>query len=75
MIDRIFWMWQLTPSTSLAADSHNEVLDPFKLTVRELLNIYQFGYDYASLQLLVEGWWVTTTRKRVQSISFKCDAN
>ena len=54
MIDRIFWLWQLSPSHSLPLYVYDEVLDPFRLTTRQVLNIYQLGYDYASQQVLVE---------------------
>ena len=54
MIDRIFWLWQMKPGNSLPLYLYDEVLDPFRLTVRQVLNIYQLGYDYASQQQLVE---------------------
>ena len=54
MIDRIFWLWQIGPGHSLPIQIYNEVLDPFNLTVRQVLNIYQLGYDYASQQTLME---------------------
>ena len=54
MIDRLFWLWQLRPGHSLPLYLHDEVLEPFNLTVRQVLNIYQLGYDYASSQILVE---------------------
>lgn len=54
MIDRIFWLWQLRPGHSLPLGLYDEVLDPFNLTIRQVLNIYQLGYDYASQQVLEE---------------------
>ena len=53
MIDRIFWLWQLSASHSLPLFLYDQVLDPFNLTVRQVLNIYQLGYDYAGQQALV----------------------
>ncbi len=54
MIDRIFWLWQLNGGHTLPLYLYDEVLEPFNLTVRRVLNIYQLGYDYASQQVLVE---------------------
>jgi tyrosinase len=55
MIDRLFWLWQLRPGHSIPLLLYDEVLDPFNLTVRQVINIYELGYDYASQQILVEG--------------------
>ena len=54
MIDRLFWLWQLRPSHSLPLYLNNAVLDPFNLTIKQVLNIYSLGYDYASQQVLAE---------------------
>jgi tyrosinase len=54
MIDRLFWLWQLRPGHSLPLYLHDEVLDPFNRTVKQVLNIYDLGYSYASQQVLVE---------------------
>jgi tyrosinase len=56
MIDRIFWLWQsLTrPGNSLPANLYNKVLDPFSLTVRDVLDIRRLGYEYVSQQLFIE---------------------
>jgi hypothetical protein len=57
MIDRLFWLWQPNPSHSLPLYLYDVVLDPFggnAASVKQVLNIYQFGYDYASQQVLVE---------------------
>jgi tyrosinase len=54
MIDRIFWLWQLRTGHSLPLYLYDEVLDPFSLTVNQVLNIYQLGYDYAGQQVMVE---------------------
>ncbi len=53
-IDRIFWLWQLDSSHILPMHLNEVVLDPFNLTVGQVLNIYQLGYDYAGEQVLVE---------------------
>jgi tyrosinase len=55
MIDRLFWLWQLRPGHNLPLTLYNEVLDPFNLTVKQVINIYELGYDYASQQILVGG--------------------
>jgi tyrosinase len=54
MIDRIFWIWQLGKGHSLPLYLNDEVLPPFNLSVSQVLNIYQLGYDYASQQVLME---------------------
>jgi hypothetical protein len=43
---------------------YDEVLDPFNLTLRQVINIYELGYDYASQQILVEGVYALMARKR-----------
>jgi len=53
-IDRIFWLWQLDSSHVLPMHLNEIVLDPFNITVGQVLNIYQLGYDYACQQVLVE---------------------
>lgn len=53
MIDRIFWLWQSKPGNSLPGYLSSEVLDPFNLTVRDVLDIHRLGYDYGSQQLLI----------------------
>jgi tyrosinase len=55
MIDRLFWLWQLRPGNNVPLLLYDEVLDPFNLTVRQVINIYELGYDYASQQILVNG--------------------
>jgi tyrosinase len=56
MIDRIFWMWQLLGRTGISIPGYlyNEVLDPFSLTVRDILDIRRLGYDYVSQQLFTD---------------------
>jgi tyrosinase len=53
MIDRIFWLWQTKPGNSLPANLSSEILDPFKLAVRDVLDIRRLGYDYGQ-QLSIE---------------------
>jgi tyrosinase len=52
MIDRIWWLWQLRHGNSgIPADMIDNVLEPFNMTVRGVLNIYRLGYDYAGTQV------------------------
>ena len=53
MIDRLFYLWQLDTRHTIPLSLYNTVLRPFELTVQQVLNIYQLGYDYASQQHLV----------------------
>jgi tyrosinase len=53
-IDRLFWLWQLDSSHVLPMHLNEVVLEPFALTVGQVLNIYRLGYDYAGEQVLVE---------------------
>lgn len=55
MIDRVFWLWQLKPGHNIPLLLYDEALDPFNLTVRQVINIYELGYDYSSQQILVNG--------------------
>jgi len=49
-IDRIWWIWQLRHGNStMPLELLDVALPPFPYTVREVLNIYNLGYDYASL--------------------------
>lgn len=48
MVDRIWYFWQKRYGNSSGLeDMFNEVLEPFPLTVRQVLDIHQLGYDYA----------------------------
>lgn len=48
MVDRIWWLWQLQHGNSgIPPNLLDEVLAPFNLRVRDVLNIYDLGYDYA----------------------------
>jgi tyrosinase len=53
MVDRLFWLWQLRPGHSVPTSLRSTVLQPFNLTVGDVLNIYELGYDYASQQILI----------------------
>jgi tyrosinase len=54
MIDRIWWLWQLRNGNSgMPPDLLDLVLEPFNLTVKNVLSIYDLGYDYASSQVSV----------------------
>jgi len=56
MIDRIWWIWQLkngNPTSGIPSSLLDVVLAPFSLKVRDVLNIYQLGYDYASTRVSV----------------------
>ncbi|MDQ6864402.1 MAG: tyrosinase family protein [Thermoproteota archaeon] len=54
MIDRIWWLWQLENGNSgMPPEMLSMVLEPFNLTVKDILNIYDLGYDYASTQVSV----------------------
>lgn len=49
MIDRLWYLWQQRhPSISPAASILNTALAPFPLTVAQVLDISQLGYDYAT---------------------------
>jgi tyrosinase len=52
MIDRIWWLWQLRNGNSgMPPNMLDLVLEPFNLTVKDVLNIYHLGYDYAGTQV------------------------
>jgi tyrosinase len=54
MIDRIWWLWQLENGIATGLlPLLDLVLEPFNLTVRMVLSIYDLGYDYASSQVEV----------------------
>jgi tyrosinase len=49
MIDRLWYLWQLRHgTTSLPPDYLGLTLEPFGFTVREVLDVTQLGYDYAT---------------------------
>ena len=48
MIDRLWYLWQMRqPNVSVPAPLLNSALDPFPLTVSQVLDISQLGYEYA----------------------------
>ena len=48
MIDRLWYLWQMRqPNASVPAALLNSALDPFPLTVSQILDISQLGYQYA----------------------------
>ena len=54
MVDRIWWLWQLRHGNSgMPEHTLDMVLAPFNLRVRDVLNIYQLGYDYAGIEVSV----------------------
>ena len=46
-IDRIWWEWQKRNPTGLPADL-DSVLSPWSYTIRDMLNIARFGYEYVA---------------------------
>lgn len=56
MIDRIWWLWQMKHGTRNIPSVYLDlVLEPFDLTVRDVLDIYDLGYDYAGIEKSVGG--------------------
>ena len=58
MVDRLWWLWQLNHPGVVDLDPGflSTALDPFpKVTVADLLNINDLGYDYAVAEVLVPG--------------------
>jgi tyrosinase len=48
MIDRLWYLWQMRqPNVSVPASMLNTALNPFPLTVSQVLDISQLGYAYA----------------------------
>jgi tyrosinase len=48
MIDRIWYLWQLRHGmNNLPPDYLPRVLEPFGLTVQDVLDVHRLGYDYA----------------------------
>jgi len=55
MIDRLWWIWQQKNGFDNIPDNTKDVaLEPFGLTVREVLNIHELGYDYASTETIID---------------------
>ena len=54
MIDRIWWLWQARNGNgNVPTDLLDEVLAPFNLQVRDVLNVHDLGYEYAAAQSVV----------------------
>jgi Polyphenol oxidase middle domain len=54
MIDRIWWLWQARNGNgNIPSDLLDEVLAPFNVQVRDVLNVHDLGYDYAAAQSVV----------------------
>jgi tyrosinase len=49
MIDRIWWLWQARNGNgNIPSDLLDQVLAPFNMQVRHVLNVHDLGYDYAA---------------------------
>jgi tyrosinase len=56
MIDRVWWMWQQQYGINqIDPDYLTLALEPFSLTVNDVLDIYKLGYEYAGTQTVVGG--------------------
>jgi tyrosinase len=54
MIDRLWWLWQVKNGNSnISPDLLDQVLAPFNMKVRDVLNVNDLGYDYAAAQMTV----------------------
>ena len=48
-VDRIWWIWQLQHgNATMPIELLNVPLSPFRYTVRDVLSVYDLGYDYAT---------------------------
>ena len=48
MIDRLWYIWQIQHGNSgMPANMYDMILEPFDLSVRDVLNINDLGYEYA----------------------------
>lgn len=57
-VDKIWWQWQKNDGVDEIPDHYKPMaLDPFRLTVGEVLDIYNLGYDYAEATITVNGNW------------------
>jgi len=55
MVDRLWWIWQLKYGfDNIPDNTKNVVLEPFGLTVRDVLNIHELGYDYSNTEIIVD---------------------
>jgi tyrosinase len=56
MIDRLWYLWQLEhPGIRFSEEFLETALPPFKMTVRQTLDINRLGYDYAVATAAVDG--------------------
>lgn len=56
MIDRLWYLWQLRHSrVGVPANLIDRALAPFPMTVRDVLDVTQLGYDYAASTAAAEG--------------------
>jgi tyrosinase len=54
MVDRLWYLWQLRHGfTNGMQDMLDEVLEPFPLKVRDVIDIRNLGYEYAVAQISV----------------------
>jgi tyrosinase len=54
MIDRIWWLWQARNGNgNIPADLVGQVLAPFNMQVRDVLNVHDLGYEYGAAQSVV----------------------
>lgn len=55
MIDRVWYLWQLQNGvTNVPPEYLDKPLAPFALTVSDVLDVTQLGYDYAEAQVTVD---------------------
>lgn len=55
MVDRLWWLWQQRHGTSTMPERLKDViLEPFNLTVKDVLNINDLGYEYAGTAVVIE---------------------
>ena len=58
MIDRLWWMWQKKNGIDEIPKHYRKMaLEPFGMTVEEVLDVYDLGYDYAGTETTVNGNW------------------
>jgi tyrosinase len=58
MIDKLWWMWQQKNGVeNIPNEWKDMVLEPFEMKVKDVLNIYQLGYDYGIDGSAVDGNW------------------
>lgn len=55
MVDRVWYLWQLQNGVNnIPAEYLSAILAPFRLTVRDVLNIGRLGYEYAVSATTIE---------------------